>query len=89
MKLTVQEWLKESYWGKLLGFKNDKLRKEWEVAGETMEDCFAKVYAEQRSNRYCNDRYLKIVPAQMDDAYREWLKTGVTFQMFYGNATVD
>ena len=89
MTLTVQEWLRAAYWGSRLGFKEDKVRREWTVEGDTLEDCFKKVYAAERSNRYCNDRYLKIVPALMDDAYREWRKTGVTFQMFYGNATVD
>lgn len=89
MKLTAQEYLKASYWGFRLGFKEDKVRREWTVEGDTLEDCFKKVYAEQRSNRYCNDRYIKVVPQSMNERYREWLKTGVTFQMFYGNATVD
>ena len=88
MKLTAQEWLKKGNWS--TGCRpDDKLYREWTVEGDTPEDCFKKVYAEERSNRYCNDRYIKVVPQSMNERYREWLKTGVTFQMFYGNATVD
>ncbi len=59
------------------------------VEGGTMEDCFKKAYTSERSLRYCSGYRIQFRDAAVHKAYQQWKCSGVTLEMFYGNATVD
>lgn len=81
--------------------KFDELREDWrtgdchfykshEVEGETEEECFKKIYTGYiRPTRYCNDVRYKLQDSEQHDRFLKWKQHGVTFEMYYGNATVD
>ena len=62
---------------------------KWTVEGETLKDCFEAAYPTERSYRYCNDTNIRFENPEVHEKYLDWKKNGMTFEMFYGNATVD
>lgn len=60
------------------------------VDGDTEEKCFEKIYTGYvRPSRYCSDVRYYMNDAEQEKRWLNWRKHGVTFEMFYGNATVD
>ena len=59
------------------------------VEGATIEECFKGVYKLERGARYNNFVHHEIVDTDLAKEYREWCKTGITIDLFYGNATID
>ena len=59
------------------------------IKGNTLEECFPKVYAFERSSRYDNARRYEITDKELHNAYLNWKQHSVTIDMYYGNATVD
>lgn len=88
MKIEAQTIIKAEPWrsGK---YKKDWVYQQWAVEADTLEECFKKIYRSERSNRYCNDRYIRVIPDSINEAYKAWKVHGVTIEMYYGNGTVD
>ena len=83
MKIWCTEYI-EDHTGKPQRYK------DYCVEGETETECFEKIYTKYvRPLRYCNGRYIACSDTDVNRRFKEWRKHGVTFQMFYGNATVD
>lgn len=59
------------------------------ITGETEEELFKAAYPFQRSLRYCNGYSIRFQDAELNKKWKTWQHTGVTLQMYYGNATVD
>jgi len=60
------------------------------VIGDTEEECFTKIYTGHiRPSRYCSGVYYYINDAEQQKRFDEWKQHGITFEMYYGNATVD
>lgn len=70
------------------GYK-DEIYKTHIVKGNTLKECFPKVYDFERSARYDNARRYEIADPELHKAYQNWKQTGVTIKMYYGSATVD
>ena len=83
MKLAVLTLIEDWQTGKKTVYKR------WEVEGDTMEDCFKAAYPTERSYRYCNDTNIQFENLDVHQRYLDWKQHGLTFEMFYGNATVD
>lgn len=84
MQIHFAEYIEDWRTGKA------ELYKRFAVTGETETDCFKKIYTGYVSpNRYCNGRFIKLDDPIQDKRFREWRQHSVTFEMFYGNGTVD
>ena len=70
-------------------FGKETCYKRWEVAGDTLRECFKAAYLSERSLRYCSDRRIEFEDPEVRKSYLDWKRHGVTLEMFYGNATVD
>ena len=67
----------------------DHILRTFIVTGETLEECFKKIYSNERSLRYCNGYWIELKEKELHKKYTEWKKTGVTIEMYYGNGVVD
>ena len=67
----------------------EEFYKSFCVEGDTMTDCFKRMYESERAARYCNGTSYRFRDENIQKAYKEWKQHGVTFEMYYGNATVD
>ena len=70
------------------GYK-DEIYKTHTVKGNTLEECFPKVYAFERMARYDNARRYEIADVDLHETYLKWKVHGVTIDMYYGSGTVD
>ena len=59
------------------------------INGETLKECFVKVYEYERGSRYNNYQYYDFEDLEIKKEYYEWKKTGVTISMYYGGGVVD
>ena len=59
------------------------------IIGNTLEECFKKAYPYERSLRYCNGYWTEFEDKDINSKYKEWKRTGVSIEMYYGNGTVD
>ena len=59
------------------------------VEGGTLKECFRKAYPFQRSLRYCSGYRIQFRDPDIDKQYRQWLRTGVDIQLYYGGGTID
>lgn len=68
-----------------------KLYKVHNVESDTEKNLFAKIYTEYiRPSRYCNDVEFELEDKELAKGFRDWRSHGgVTFEMYYGNGTVD
>lgn len=66
-----------------------KLYKSFYVEGDTMTDCFKRMYECERRARYCSGTSYRFRDDSIQEKYKEWKQYGVTLEMYYGNATVD
>lgn len=84
MEIHFAEYINDWKTGK------DNLYRRYTVSGETETDCFKKIYTDYlRPSRYCNDRRYKLDDPQAQKRFDEWKHYGITFEMYYGNTTVD
>ena len=67
----------------------DHATETFRVEGFNLEDCFKKIYPSERSLRYCSGHRIQLADTELHKAYEKWKETGVTIEMYYGNATVD
>ena len=67
----------------------DKLVKTHTIKGNTLEDCFHKVYALRRGARYDSARRYGFVDESLEEKYKKWEKETETIERYYGSATVD
>ena len=84
MEIKVNEiinWVHSGY--------RDKLVKVHIIKGNTLDECFRKVYALRRSGRYDSVRRYDFDFSPLERDYQEWKRKNETIEMFYGNATVD
>ena len=70
---------------------NSSLLSEIKMEASNLNELFKKFYLEEiRPLRYCNGWYAKFKDSRLQHEYEKWdAMGGVTFEMFYGNATVD
>ena len=59
------------------------------IKGNTLEDCFKRMYALRRSSRYDNARRYDFNDPELETRYNDWKRKNETIEMFYGGATVD
>lgn len=59
------------------------------IKGDTFADCCIQIYKLERSARYNNYLHYSFEDREIEKNYHEWKKDGVTFDLYYGNATVD
>lgn len=84
MKIWCTEYVEDRY------TLEPKRYKDYCVEAETEVKCFEKIYTQYvRPLRYCGGRYIILADTDADRRFKEWRKHGVTFQMYYGNGTVD
>ena len=68
----------------------EKFYRNHSVDAETEEECFKKIYTGYiRPSRYCSDVRYHLSDSDQHQRWLKWREHGVTFEMFYGNATVD
>ena len=84
MKLTIRE-IHNSY---ATNYK-DVTVKSWDIVHKTEKECFTEAYNSVRSNRYCTGYRIEFKDPEVQKRFRNWQKTDVTMEMYYGNATVD
>ena len=84
MEIKINEtlrWFRSNY--------KDELIQVHTIKGNTLEDCFRKVYAMRRSARYDSGRKYKFQDVSLEDKYNDWKQKNETIEMYYGSATVD
>ena len=84
MEIKVNEiinWFHSNY--------KDELVQIHIIKGNTLEDCFHKVYALRRSGRYDSARKYKFEDSSLEEKYQNWKEKNETIEMFYGSGTVD
>lgn len=84
MKATMQEI--ENRWET---HYKERIVKTFVVEGDTKDELFRNAYPHERTLRYCNGFFTKFEDAKLDEEYREWLKTNLTIELYYGNGVVD
>lgn len=67
----------------------DVLVHTYTITGETIEDCFGKVYGMRRSGRYDSARRYDFEDAELENKYSDWKSKHQTIEMYYGSAVVD
>lgn len=67
----------------------DKLVQVHTISGNTIEDCFKRVYALRRSARYDSARRYDFEDSHLESKYKEWKSGYETIETYYGSATVD
>lgn len=67
----------------------DHLVQTYTIEGDTLAECFQRVYALERSSRYDNGRRYEFENESFASKYQDWKQRSVTLEMYYGNATVD
>ena len=67
----------------------DHVLNSWVVKGKTLKECFEETYPSDRSLRYCNGYRIQFKDKDIHEKYKEWKRTGVTIEMYYGNGVVD
>ena len=77
----IKNWFYSNY--------KDKLVKVHTISGNTVEDCFKRVYALRCSARYDSARRYNFEDASLEKKYAEWESGYETIETFYGSATVD
>ena len=76
MKIQANEiinWFYSNY--------KDKLVKVHTLEGKTLDECFRKMYALQRSARYDNARRYEFQDVSMEEKYSEWKEKNETSAM--------
>lgn len=84
MQIKVNEiinWFHSNY--------KDKLVQVHKINGDTLEDCFRRVYSLKRSGRYDSDRRYDFDDSTLLDKYLDWKSNNETIEMYYGGGTVD
>lgn len=67
----------------------DKLVQVHTISGNTIGDCFKRVYALRRSARYDSARRYDFEDSNLESQYKEWESGYETIETYYGSATVD
>lgn len=67
----------------------DKLVHTHIITGETIEECFKKVYGLRRSGRYDSERRYDFEDVELEEKFLQWKSKNETIEMYYGSATVD
>ena len=67
----------------------DHVLHTWTVNGDTLEECFNKTYPSHRSLRYCGGYRIQFKDLDVHQKWLEWLRTGVTIDMYYGGNVYD
>lgn len=84
IEIKINEIVRDFY-----DWRKESVYKTHTLIGNTLEEIFPKVYAFERSSRYDNARRYEITDPGIHKEYQNWKRTGITIQMYYGNATVD
>jgi hypothetical protein len=67
----------------------DKLVCTHTIIGETIEDCFKKVYGMRRSGRHDSARRYDFEDAELEEKFLQWKSRNENIEMYYGSTTVD
>ena len=59
------------------------------ITGETIEECFKKVYGMRRSGRYDSARRYDFEDMELEEKYIQWKSRNENIEMYYGSGIID
>ena len=84
MNVTINEF----YNHPVLTYGKTRIRKII-IAGETLNECYHKIYQLEKSARYNNYLYYHFIDSELEKNYWKWKQDSITIDLYYGNSTVD